>query len=111
MKDPGFIYVVRFWIAPEARAMIMDWLKGGHVRDVVSFPGFLWCRSIDLKERDEKGWHAHAMIYGVATPEAFNAYQSDGALQAVFVAQRKDFAHQLRIERFAGEVTLAEDHD
>ena len=109
MKNPGYIYVVRFWIAPEARGQIINWLKGGHIRDVVGCPGFLWCRSIDLGERDVKGWHAHSMIYGIESAESFSAYQSDKLLQQRFVEQRKDFAHQLRIERFAGEVTLSED--
>ena len=109
MKDPGYIYVVRFWVAPEARGQIMDWLKGGHIRDVVGCAGFLWCRSIDLGERDDKGWHAHAMIYGIESAEDFDAYQADKVLQQRLVEQRRDFAHQLRIERFAGKVTLAED--
>ena len=109
MKNPGYIYVVRFWIAHEARGQIMDWLNGGHIRNVIGYPGFLWCRSIDLGERDDKGWHAHAMIYGIESAKSFGDYQADKVLQQRFVEQRTDFAHQLRIERFAGTVTLSED--
>ena len=109
MKNPGYMYVVRFWIAPEAREQIMEWLTGGHIRDVVGYPGFLWCRSMDLGERDDKGWHAFAMIYGIESEERFRAYQTDKLLQQRFVEQRKDFAYQLRIDRFAGEVILSED--
>lgn len=110
MKNPGYVYVVRFWVAPEARDRIMAWLKGGHIRDVVGYRGFLWCRSIDLDETDEKGWLAFAMIYGIESGERFAAYQADKSLQMKFIGERKEFAHLLRIERFCGEVAVAVDH-
>jgi len=50
MKDAGFLYVVRSWVDPKAREAIMAWLDGGHVKEVVGQPGFLWCLRTDLSE-------------------------------------------------------------
>lgn len=110
MKDPGFIYVVRFWVAPEGQDKIMAWLKGGHIKEVVGYPGFLWCRSIDLGEKDDKGWLAYSMVYGIESEASFAVYQADALLQKKFVNERRDFAHLLRIERFSGSVMIAVDH-
>ncbi|MCZ7566127.1 MAG: hypothetical protein M5U08_21990 [Burkholderiales bacterium] len=109
MKEAGFMYVVRFWVAPQARGAVMGWLEGGHVAEVVGQPGFLWCRQLDLGERDERGWAAYAMIYGIESGAAFDAYRADAALAEKFAAEREPFARQLRMERWGGSVVLAVD--
>ena len=109
MKEAALIYVVRFWVAPETLAAVMQWLEGGHVREVVSQPGFLWCRRLDLKHSDDKGWSAHSMIYGIESRAAFDAYSANSALLTKFAGEREPFAGTMRMERFFGDVSLTVD--
>ncbi len=111
MKEPSMIYVVRFWVAPDALSGMMKWLDGSHVKEVVSQPGFLWCRRLDLKHTDERGWSAHSMIYGIESKAAFDVYSANKALMDKFAREREPFAASLRMERFFGDVTQAVDHD
>jgi hypothetical protein len=109
MQDPSFIYAVRFWVAPEAKVRMMQWLEGGHVKEVVTQPGFLWCRMIAVNEKDASGWEAYSMIYGVESREAIDAYNANTALAARFVREREPFAGMLRMERFMGNVVFSAD--
>jgi hypothetical protein len=109
LKDPGYFLLVRFWVAPGAEAPVLGWLDGGHVADVLRQPGFLWCRRVALSESDASGWRGYAMIYGLASKAAFEAYNGNQALIAEFSRQRQAFAKDLRIERVAGEVEFALD--
>ncbi len=84
-----FFLVVRFWIAPEAETRVLAWLEGGHVTEVLSQPGFQWCRRLKVEARD--GWPGYAMLYGIES--------------------RQPFASQLKIERFFGEVDYAADRE
>jgi hypothetical protein len=68
------VYLVRFWVRPGGEKRVFDWLDGGHLKDVVGQPGFLWARRYKLAEPDEDGWPGYAMIYGVASPAALEAY-------------------------------------
>jgi hypothetical protein len=97
-----FFLVVRFWVAPEAEAQVLAWLEGGHVAEVVSQPGFLWCKRIRLEPKD--GWPGYSMIYGIASRAAFEAYNGNKALMAKFAAERAPFEAKMRIDRFFGEV-------
>jgi hypothetical protein len=97
-----FFLVVRFWVAPEAEAQVLAWLEGGHVAEVVSQPGFLWCKRITLQPKD--GWPGYSMIYGIASRAAFEAYNGNAKLMAKFAAERAPFADRMRIDRFFGEV-------
>ncbi|MFC6283014.1 DUF4286 family protein [Polaromonas aquatica] len=109
MKDAGYFYVVKFWVAPEGKTALMKWLADGHVAEVVSQPGFLWCRQLDLRQKDDKGWEAHSMIYGIESRAAFERYSADTALAAKFVEQRKSFVQFMRIERWDAPVVAAYD--
>lgn len=100
-----FFLVVRFWVAPDAEAEVRRWLEGGHVAEVVSQPGFLWCRRLKLEPRD--GWAGYAMIYGIESSAAYAAYEANAALKAKFARERAPFESRMRIERFAGEVDFA----
>jgi hypothetical protein len=111
MREAGYFYVVRFWVAPEGSGQVMTWLtQGGHVAEVVSQPGFLWCRQLDLQEKDDKGWDAHSMIYGIESKEQFDAYQANTALAEKFLEQRKEFIQHMRIDRWHAPVVGRFDH-
>jgi hypothetical protein len=101
MKDANFFLVVRFSIEPQAVAEVMRWLDGGHVAEVLGQQGFLWCKRLSL------GAHEFAMLYGIESRAAFEAYESNTALKAKFARERAPFEKHMRIERFAGEVDTA----
>lgn len=105
MKNAAFFLVVRFWVAPQAEPRVLAWLEGGHVAEVVAQPGFLWCRRLKLGAQD--GWNGYAMLYGLESRAAFEAYEANMALAARFADERKPFEGALRIERYAGEVDYA----
>ena len=98
MTDANYFLVVRFWAQPGAEAGVLAWLDGGHVAEVLRQPGFLWCRRVRI---DGGGF---AMIYGIASRAAFEAYEANAPLKAKFARERARFEKDLRIERFAGEV-------
>jgi hypothetical protein len=77
---------------------LMRWLDGGHVAEVLRQKGFLWCKRLRL------GRHEFAMLYGIESRAAFEAYEANGALKARFARERAPFEKHMRIERFAGEV-------
>lgn len=109
MEEAAHFYVVRFWVAPEGKADLLQWLANGHVAEVVGQPGFLWCRQLDLQQPDAQGWEAHAMIYGVESKAAFDRYVANTALAAKFTEQRTPFARFMRIERWDAAVASAFD--
>jgi hypothetical protein len=98
MKEAKFFLVVHFSIEPHAVAQVMRWLDGGHVAEVVRTPGFLWCRRIRLGDRE------FAMLYGIESRAAFEAYEANSELKAKFARERAPFEKYMRIERFSGEV-------
>jgi hypothetical protein len=98
MKDAKFFLVVRFSVEPRAEAQLMGWLDGGHVAEVLSQKGFLWCKRLRL------GSHEFAMLYGIESRAAFEAYEANAALKAKFARERAPFEKHMHIERFAGEV-------
>jgi hypothetical protein len=102
-----FFLVVRFWVAPQAEAEVLRWLDGGHVAEVVGQPGFQWCRRLRLEPKD--GWPGYAMIYGIESRAAFDAYNGNAALMAKFAREREPFAPLLKVERFFGEVDSSVD--
>lgn len=73
MKDEA-IYVVRFWTRPDGGERVLQWLYDTHLADVLSQPGFLWVRMIELDEKDEYGWQAYQMIYGLRSLAALQEY-------------------------------------
>jgi len=97
MKDANFVLVVRFSIDPQAVADVMHWLDGGHVAEVLRQQGFLWCKRLRL------GPHDFAMLYGIESRAAFEAYEANAALKAKFARERAPFERHMRIERFCGE--------
>jgi hypothetical protein len=98
MKDASFFLVVRFSVEPRAEAELLGWLDGGHVAEVLSQKGFLWCKRLRL------GAHEYSMVYGIESRAAFEAYEANGALKAKFARERAPFEKHMRIERYTGEV-------
>jgi hypothetical protein len=98
MKDASFFLVVRFSVEPQAEAELLGWLDGGHVAEVLSQKGFLWCKRLRL------GAHEYSMVYGIESRAAFEAYEANGALKAKFARERAPFEKHMRIERYTGEV-------
>jgi hypothetical protein len=103
MNEPGYFLVVRFWVAPQAESGMIGWLDGGHVAEVTSQPGFLWCKRIRL-EKAADGWAGYAMIYGIASKSDFDAYEGNKPLKEKFARERAPFEKHMRIDRFAGPV-------
>ena len=101
MKDAKYFLVVRFSIEPQAEAQLLGWLDGGHMQEVASQKGFLWCKRI------KTGPHAYLMLYGIESKAAFDAYESNKGLKERFARERAPFEKHMRIERLAGEVEVA----
>ncbi|HEY8249920.1 MAG TPA: hypothetical protein VIG70_04880 [Burkholderiales bacterium] len=97
MKDANYFLVVRFSVEPQAEAQLLRWLDGGHVAEVLRQKGFLWCKRLRL------GAHEFAMLYGIESRAAFEAYEANTALKAKFARERAPFEKHMRIERFCGE--------
>ena len=97
MKEAKYFLVVRFSIEAQAEAQVMRWLDGGHVAEVLRQKGFLWCKRLRLGE------HQFAMIYGIESRAAFEAYEANAVLKAKFAKERAPFEKHMRIERFSGE--------
>ena len=98
MKDAKYFLVVRFSVEPQAEAQVLGWLDGGHMEEVASQRGFLWCKRI------RTGPHAFLMLYGIESKAAFEAYEGNQALKEKFARERAPFEKHMRVERFAGEV-------
>jgi len=103
--DAPFLYLVRFWVNPDGAAAVLRWLDGGHMRDVVAQPGFLWVRRVRLDQEPE-GWPGYLMIYGLESRQSLQAY-FDGPAPARFAQERKPFEHHLRMDRSWGAVDAA----
>jgi hypothetical protein len=73
------VYLVRFWVKPGGEEKVLDWLDKGHLKDVVGQPGFLWARRYKLTQPDAEGWPCYAMIYGVESLAALEAYFTSAA--------------------------------
>jgi hypothetical protein len=97
MPDARFFLVVRFTVEPHAEAELLRWLDGDHVAEVLSQKGFLWCKRLRV------GAHEFAMLYGIQSRAAFEAYEANAALKAKFARERAPFEKHMRIERFFGE--------
>jgi hypothetical protein len=101
MMKAGCLYVVRYWIAPAAEEKVLAWIDGGHTRDVVNCPGFLWAQRVRLEEVDALGWRAFANIYGLESRAALDAYFKL-PIGETFRREAAAFKEVLRSERMWG---------
>ena len=97
------IYLVRFSVRPDGGQAVIDWLDTRHMAEVAQQPGFLWARRCRLAQDDADGWHAHVMIYAVATRAALEAYFASDARRR-FMEEGSAFAPLMRAERQWGTV-------
>jgi len=101
MKDAKYFLVVRFSVEPQAEAQVVGWLDRGHMKEVASQKGFLWCKRI------KTGPNAYLMLYGIESKAAFDAYEANTALKEKFSRERAPFEKHMKIERLAGELEAA----
>jgi hypothetical protein len=110
MTDAGAVYIVRFWIRPDAVDTVLGWLDGGHIADVLKGPGFLWAHRVRLTNEDaaDDGWPAYAMIYGAENLEALLGYFKSDAPER-FARERADkgIDEMIRVERDWGVVEFS----
>lgn len=108
--DAPAIYMVKFWVKPGGEERVFDWLDNGHLADVVRQPGFLFTRRYRLVEPDDAGWPAFAMIYGVESLEALDAYFDSEATRR-YARERAELGLDdlLKMDRNWGTVEFAMD--
>ena len=80
---------------------LLAWLDGGHIAEVVSQPGFRWAKRYRLEQDAEDGWHAYAMIYGVDSKTALEAYFVN-PIHEKFKRENARFTASLRTDRMWG---------
>jgi hypothetical protein len=102
----GCLYLVRFWVRPDAEAEVLAWLDGGHIAEVLRQPGYLWARRAALEEVDALGWRAHAMVYGLVSRRALDDYFAN-PIREKFAREGAAFAGKMRAERAWGAVAFA----
>src|SRR4030042_6033770 len=100
MKASVF-YIVKSWVSPKEGKLYLDWLKGGHIAEVISEPGFLWARQYRTEELDEMGWAGYITIYGLDTLDSLNRYFNSSARER-FLRESEPFKNLHRAKRFYG---------
>lgn len=108
--DAPVMYVARFWVHPDGKKALFAWLDGGHNAEVVAQPGFVFCKRVQLEQKNEDGWESHLMIYGLESREALENYFNDKPLAEKFAKERAPFAQHLRMDRAWGTVDLSLKH-
>jgi hypothetical protein len=104
--DAPYLYIVQFWIKPEAEARLVTWLRDKHLQEVADQPGFLWARMTKLEQKSADGWQGYSNIYGLESKAALDAYFA-GSARERFTKESAAFADVMRAERAWGEVVLA----
>ena len=109
MEAPA-VYLVRFWVKPGGEKKVFQWLDGGHLKDVLAQPGFLWARRYKLTQPDKDGWPCYAMIYGVKSVAALEAYFDSSATKQ-YAKERIDLGLDalLKMDRNWGTLEAAVD--
>lgn len=109
MNAPA-VYLVKFWVKPGGEKKLFDWLDRTHLKDVVSQPGFLFARRFKLAQPNPEGWQGYAMIYGVKSIAALEAY-FDSPATARYAEERKQLGLDglLKIDRSWGTLDAAAD--
>jgi hypothetical protein len=105
--DAKAIYLVKFWVKPGSEEKVFTWLDGGHLKDVVAQPGFLWARRYRMED-DKDGWRAYAIIYGVESLQALKTYSVSAAAKR-YAQERIDLGLDplLKMERSWGTLDKA----
>lgn len=106
MPATPFFYMVRWWVDPRAEERVFAYMKGGHVAEVASQPGFMGADSVRLDDVDPLGWRAYINIYRVESRAALDAYLAS-PLQQKFAGELAAFAGVMRSERLRGTTVFA----
>ena len=77
--DAPYLYVVQFWIKPDAEARLVAWLREKHLQEVADQPGFLWARMVKLDQTAQDGWQGYVNLYGLESKAALDAYFASSA--------------------------------
>jgi antibiotic biosynthesis monooxygenase (ABM) superfamily enzyme len=104
--DAPYLYVVQFWVRPDAEAKLVAWLREKHLQEVADQPGFRWARMVKLEQKSADGWQGYVNIYGVDSKAALEAY-FDGAARQRFTGESAAFQDAMRAERGWGAVMLS----
>lgn len=100
------VYMVRFWVSPDAEQELIDGIDNGHHQEAIDQPGFRWGQRLVLEARDEQGWQGYLNLYGVESRAAFEANQAS-EIQPKFQQEAARFAEHMRIERGFAEMALS----
>lgn len=102
------VYLVRFWVKPGGEEKLFAWLDGGHLKDVLSQPGFLWAQRYKLALRDAEGWQGYAIVYGVESIAKLEAYFASPATRQ-YAEERKALGLDalLKMDRNWGTLDVA----
>lgn len=101
-----YLYVVQFWIKPDAEARLVAWLREKHLQEVADQPGFLWARMVKLEQKSHDGWQGYVNLYGLESKAALDAYFASSARER-FTKESAAFADSMRAERQWGSIVLA----
>jgi antibiotic biosynthesis monooxygenase (ABM) superfamily enzyme len=104
MEAP-YLYVVTFWVRPDAEAALVAWLTDKHLQEVAEQPGFLWARMVKLEQKAQDGWQGYVNMYGLESKAALDTYFA-GAARARFTKEAAAFADAMRADRAWGPVVL-----
>lgn len=97
------LYVVQFWVHPERGDKVLDWLNGMHLADVVAQPGFIWARMITMEQKDDDGWPAYMMMYGLKSREDLENYiNSDAPIRYAKEREELGLDELIRANRYIG---------
>ena len=94
-------YIVQTWVSPKEGKLFLNWLRGGHIAEVLREPGFLWARQYRLEELDDRGWAAYMSIYGLDAIDSLNSYFNSSARERFF-RESEQFKNLHRDRRFHG---------
>jgi len=98
-------YIVQTWVSPKEGKLFLNWLRGGHIAEVLREPGFLWARQYRLEELDDRGWAAYMSIYGLDAIDSLNSYFNSSARERFF-RESEQFKNLHRDRRFHGILDL-----
>ncbi len=103
IEDCPFLYSLLLEVDPDRGGPYLRWLDGGHIAEVVSFPGIRWARRIKLQEAAADGWNRYLVIYGLESSEVLAHYRASDLFKS-FAGEVETYAGLFRVQRFFGEV-------
>jgi len=101
----SYFYYILAEVDPVRGQPYLDWLEGGHIAKVMTYPGFLNVRRVALEDPAEDGWRRYLVTYELENKGALeNYWQSD--LFKSFAGEIKAFEGTFRVQRFHGRADM-----